>query len=263
MATPLTGTRPAASRDPSASGDRRLRLDDILKLMVADGLVPRAGGRQARARADQAVRAPARAVAAQHWKSAKAPHVPLTLEWLVEWLAGKLGVPYRHIDPLKIDLTAVTQTMSNAYAERFRILPVAVAGNKLTVATAEPFVTSWAKELGPILKMDVELEFANPVDIRRFLGEFYNLARSMKKASEAQPGRSRSRGTSSSWSSSASAAPSTRTTATSSTSPTGCGNTRSSSARRTSTSSRAATSASCASASTACCTRSTRSRRRC
>ena len=189
MATPLTGTRPPASRDPSASGDRRLRLDDILKLMAADGLVPRADAdRVARAKTRQ-YEHPLELIAAQHWKSAKAPHVPLTLDWLVEWLAGKLGVPYRHIDPLKIDLSAVTATMSNAYAERFRILPVAVAGNKLTVATAEPFVTSWAKELGPILKMDVELEFANPADIRRFLGEFYNLARSMKKAFEAQPGQ--------------------------------------------------------------------------
>jgi len=189
MATPLTGTRPAASRDPSATGDRRLRLDDILKLMVADGLVPRADADPvARAKTRQ-YEHPLELIAAQHWRSAKAPHVALTIEWLVEWLAGKLGVPYRHIDPLKIDLSAVTATMSNAYAERFRILPVAVAGNKLTVATAEPFVTSWAKELGPILKMDVELEFANPVDIKRFLGEFYNLARSMKKASEAQPGQ--------------------------------------------------------------------------
>ena len=42
MATPLTGARPAASRDPAASGDRRLRLDDILKLMTVDGLVARA-----------------------------------------------------------------------------------------------------------------------------------------------------------------------------------------------------------------------------
>ena len=50
-------------------------------------------------------------------------------------------------------------------------------------------MTSWAKELGAILKLDVELVFANPDDIKRYLGEFYNLARSMKRASEAQPGQ--------------------------------------------------------------------------
>ncbi|MBE7523606.1 MAG: Flp pilus assembly complex ATPase component TadA [Burkholderiales bacterium] len=189
MATPATGARPVATRDPSRSGDRRLRLDDILKLMAADGLVPRADAdKLARARTRQ-YEHPLELVAAQHWKSAKAPHAPLTLEWLVEWLAGKLGVPYRHIDPLKIDLTAVTSTMSNAYAERFRILPVEVAAGRLVVATSEPFVTSWAKELSAILKLDVALEFANPVDIKRYLGEFYNLARSMKKAAEAQPGQ--------------------------------------------------------------------------
>jgi len=189
MATPAAGTRPGASRDPAASADRRLRLDDILKLMVADGLVPRADAEKlARARTRQ-YEHPLELVAAQHWKSAKAPHAALTLEWLVEWLAGKLGVPYRHIDPLKIDLTAVTATMSNAYAERFRILPVEVTTGRLIVATGEPFVTSWAKELSSILKLDVALEFANPVDIKRYLGEFYNLARSMKKAAEAQPGQ--------------------------------------------------------------------------
>jgi general secretion pathway protein E len=189
MATPMTGSRPGAFRHPASGDDRRLRLDDILKLMAADGLVPRADAeRLARTRTRQYDH-PLGLVAAQHWKSAKAPHPAMTLEWLVEWLAAKLGVPFMHIDPLKIDLAAVTQTMSNAYAERFRILPVAVTPTKLTVATGEPFVTSWAKELGTILKLDVELVFANPDDIKRYLGEFYNLARSMKRASEAQPGQ--------------------------------------------------------------------------
>jgi general secretion pathway protein E len=39
-----------------------------------------------------------------------------------------------------------------------------------------------------MLRTRVELVFANPQDIRRYLGEFYNLARSMKKAQENAPG---------------------------------------------------------------------------
>ena len=112
----------------------------------------------------------------------------MTLEWLVEWLAGKLGIPYLHIDPLKIDLGAVTATMSNAYAERYRILPVAVDRLTLTVATSEPFVRSWADDLGQIIKLEVKFVFANPVDIKRYLGEFFNLARSMKRAQETNKG---------------------------------------------------------------------------
>ena len=190
MATPVTGAIPSPSAQTAraAPPDRRLRLDDILKLMVADGLI-------ARADADKLARSrtlrfehPLEAIADQKWKSLEPPHKVMTLEWLVEWLAGKLDIPYLHIDPLKIDLGAVTGTMSNAYAERFRILPVAVDRMTLTVATGEPFVRSFAVELEKILKLDVKFVFCNPQDIKRYLGDFYNLARSMKRAQDASKG---------------------------------------------------------------------------
>ncbi|MGH8802654.1 MAG: GspE/PulE family protein, partial [Casimicrobiaceae bacterium] len=73
-------------------------------------------------------------------------------------------------------------------AERYRILPVAVTRDVLTVATSEPFVRAWADELERVLKLEVRLVFANPVDVRRYAGEFYNLARSMKKAQESAQG---------------------------------------------------------------------------
>jgi general secretion pathway protein E len=127
-------------------------------------------------------------IADQKWRAPSATHPLMTLEWLVEWLAGKLGVPYHHIDPLKIDLVAVTSTMSNAYAERYRILPVALANGELTVATSEPFVRAWADELEKILRVKIKLVFSNPHDVKRFLGEFFTLARSIKKAAETQRG---------------------------------------------------------------------------
>ena len=179
---------PGPPRRPPGA-DRRLRLSDILKLLVNDGWVGADDGGQARADARPRC-APAR------WSSSPSrsgsrlapPHKLLTLEALVEWLAGKLGVPYVHVDPLKIDLVAVTQTMSNAYAERYRILPIEVTRDTLRVATSEPFVRAWADELESILRLKVELVFANPVDIRRYMGEFYTLARSMKKAQETSHG---------------------------------------------------------------------------
>src|SRR5437762_5818794 len=190
MATPVTGAippTPAASARTSTP-DRRLRLDDVLKLMVADGLI--AGPDADKLARSRTLRFehPLEAIADQKWKSIRAPHRLITMEWLVEWLAGKLGVPYFHIDPLKIDLGAVTATMSNAYAERYRILPVSVDRMTLTVATGEPFVRSFAEELEKILKLDVKFVFCNPQDIKRYLGEFYNLARSMKRAQDASKG---------------------------------------------------------------------------
>ena len=127
---PFAPAATPAARSTSAPAphaqDRRLRLEDILKLMVADGLAPRPMPTSSPAARGSRGDHPLEFIANQKWKSAAPPHATLTLDWLVEWLAGKLGVPYLHIDPLKIDLTAVTQTMSNAYAERYRILPVEV-----------------------------------------------------------------------------------------------------------------------------------------
>ncbi len=199
MATPISGVKapPSPGSPPggktagaAAKGqDRRLRLDDILKLMLADGLVPAPEAEVLARSRTHRFEHPLEAIADRNWKSLKPPHRQMTLEWLVEWLAGKLGIPYFHIDPLKIDLGAVTATMSIAYAERYRILPVAVDRQTLTVATSEPFIRSWANELGEILKLDVKFVFANPADIKRFMGEFFNLARSMKRAQTASKGQ--------------------------------------------------------------------------
>jgi general secretion pathway protein E len=188
---PAAATPDGPAARPTRTPDRRLRVEDILKLMVADGLVTAADAdRLARSRT-QRFDHPLELIADQKWRSLVPPRPQLTLEMLVEWLATKLGVPYHHIDPLKIDLVACTNTMSNAYAERYRILPVVLANGELTVATGEPFVRGWADELEKILHLDIKLVFANPQDIRRFVGEFFTLARSIKKASETTRGRFR------------------------------------------------------------------------
>ena len=192
MATPLTdAVRPAApprSAPAPAAGDRRLRLDEILALMVADGLIAQADADRVAQARTQRFEHPLELVADHRLRSQKPPGKVLVLDALVEWLAGRLGVPYMHVDPLKVDLGAVTATMSNAYAERYRILPVAVDRQALTVATGEPFVRSFADELGRILKLEIRFVFANPVDVRRYIGEFFNLARSMKRAQESSRG---------------------------------------------------------------------------
>src|SRR4051812_29227442 len=133
MASPAPVARLGAS-------DRKLRIEDILKLMTADGLISAADAERLTHSRTHRFEHPLELIADQKLKSAKPPHKVMYMEWLVEWLSAKLGLTYFHVDPLKIDLNAVTSTMSNAYAERYRILPVAVDRMTLTVATGEPFV---------------------------------------------------------------------------------------------------------------------------
>ena len=108
----------------------------------------------------------------------------MSLEWLTEWMAGRVGLEYVHIDPLKIDFSAVTEVMSSAYATRFRVLPISVNSKEAVIATAEPYLRDWERELAKILKLEVRRVIANPVDIERYQVEFYNLAKSIKGANK-------------------------------------------------------------------------------
>ncbi len=112
------------------------------------------------------------------------PHAVLATEGLTEWVAQRTGLPFLHIDPLRVDVASVCTVMSHAYAERYRILPVEVKAGEITVATAEPFETEWVAVLEQALKLRVRRVLANPADIVRFLAEFYSLARSIKQAVE-------------------------------------------------------------------------------
>jgi general secretion pathway protein E len=173
--------------------ERHLTLAEVVQELIADGLVPRADAerlvvdrRAYRAGAQH----PLVAVAEQKWRSAQPPHKLLTLEALTEWYAPKVGLAYFHIDPLKINFASVTEIMSSAYAERFKVLSVEAGPKRVVIATAEPYIREWERELQRIHRVDIERVFANPLDIQRYIVEFYNLARSVKKATGAAEARS-------------------------------------------------------------------------
>jgi len=181
---------PAASSAPSSTagaqqGDRALTLEQILREIESDHLVDSELVEQLRGMARfRNYEHPLILIAEQHWRSNKPPKRVLTLEALSEWLAARLKVPYLHIDPLKVDFAAVGSVMSSSYANRYRILPVAVTPDTVTVATSEPFVRSWIPELSSLLRRRVELVFANPLDVKRYVAEFFALAQSVRRAQE-------------------------------------------------------------------------------
>ncbi len=180
---------PAQTQRPPRNTPRkeqRLSLDWVLTELVSDGMVTAelAKPLQQTAQARTGAPNPLVVISEQKWKDPRAANKPLTLERLTEWLAQKTGLPYRHIDPFKIDFAAVTKLISNAYATRFRILPLSVSDSDAVFATSEPFVTEWISELSKILRVNITRVVANPRDIDNYLVEFYNLARSVEGASK-------------------------------------------------------------------------------
>jgi len=176
---------PAPART-EAVGNRRLDLDTVLADLVRDGLATREQAQELAAKqvARRAPLHPLLLIADQKWPDPRTPKKLLHLETLTEWLAGKIGLPYFHIDPFKIDFAAVTKVMSNAYATRFKILPVQVTARECVIATSEPFLREWEPELARALRLDIKRVLANPRDIETYLVEFYNLARSVQSAQQ-------------------------------------------------------------------------------
>jgi general secretion pathway protein E len=169
-----------------STGDRKLQLKEILEWMVEDGHIDAEGAQKILADARlRPGRHPIVNIADAKLRSKKLPSLQLSADIITEWIALKVKMASYRIDPLKIDLKSVTQVMSSDYAQRRGILPVEVKGNDVTIAVSEPWVTSWEAELSQMLRLNIKRVLSNPVDIERYQGEFFNLAKSMKRAEAA------------------------------------------------------------------------------
>src|SRR5687768_7297409 len=153
----MASVSPAASRGV----DRKLQLKEVLDWLVQDGHIDAPTATRLVA-SESGKRHPITVVVEARMRSLLPPNGPLTADVVTEWLAKRLNIPFYHIDPLKIDLRSVTQIMSSDYAQRRGILPVEVSGRDVTIATSEPLMTGWEKELGDMLRLTIKRVLANP-----------------------------------------------------------------------------------------------------
>lgn len=167
--------------------DRPLDLGDFLNALVAQGRISQDSAdhlvtlRRA-AVGDTAKLHPLEFIAGQNVDDLARPGKTLDLDSLSRWLASESDQPWYRIDPLKINVSAVTPLMSFAFAQRHRILAVEVNDREVTIASAQPFVQSWEDNLRHVLKRDIRRVIANPEDLQRYSVEFYRLARSVTGA---------------------------------------------------------------------------------
>ncbi len=166
----------------------KLQLDEVVQMLLADGHLAQADADRLLATrpARDADVHPLIWVGDHKLTDARDGKRVLGTEALTEWLAAKTHQPYLHIDPLKIDVSRVCGVVTHAYAQRYHILPVEVSTQEVTVATAEPFDREWQTEMERMLGLRIRTVLANPADVRRYLGEFYSLARSVRHAMERQ-----------------------------------------------------------------------------
>ena len=107
----------------------------------------------------------------------------LTLAWLNQWLAAKADMPLVRIDPLKVDVPAVTQLMSFEYARSQHILPIEVTLDEVVIGTDQPFYTDWHSNIEKLIKSkSYRTVFINPEQINRYRQEFYQVTQAIAGA---------------------------------------------------------------------------------
>ncbi len=167
--------------------EHRLTVKEVLDELAADGWIDQAETERALTgfRSERGELHPLVVAANKQLRRLQPPHQILGLELLTEWLAGKAGLPYLRIDPLKLDIAAVERLLpfvSYDYAARYQILPVAADAIRVVFATAEPYLSEWQEVLRQTLRREIERVIANPLDINRYQLEFYGVSRSVRGA---------------------------------------------------------------------------------
>jgi general secretion pathway protein E len=173
----------APARSRTASDPHALSLNWLLEEMVKAELISAAAARQVvdpPRRKDGANHHPLVVAASQDWPDRRVAGRKLSLEALTQWLAHRARLPYERIDPLKLDVATMTEVVSYAYASRSGILPIKSGSTGVVFAVKDPFAVEWMRELEPVLKVPLKRVCANPLDIDRYLVEFYAIARSVK-----------------------------------------------------------------------------------
>ena len=171
---------------------RRLDIVDLLNGLNDDGLIASetAVTLSRDANLSTADRHPLQMIAERKLRALREPHALLDLDFLCQWLAAALGLEYRRIDPLKVDFSKIGDVMSGTYASRHRILPLEVNTGEVVIATAQPFDTAWIEEISRTLRRDVRIVLSNPVELQRYLAEFFSLARTIRNAQKSGGGGS-------------------------------------------------------------------------
>ncbi|MBI5599297.1 MAG: Flp pilus assembly complex ATPase component TadA [Deltaproteobacteria bacterium] len=130
---------------------------------------------------------PAEVIAAFNFKIQGTDGKPLNEDSVTEALAVEIGMPYRKIDPLKLNLDVVTSKIPRPFAQRHLMVPVEEKDGVVTMAVADPFNLEPIENLKRTTRMKIRLVLASKTDILRIVREFFGF-RSSVVAAEKQMG---------------------------------------------------------------------------
>lgn len=106
----------------------------------------------------------------------------LTEDRITEAVAHAVELPYKKIDPLKLDMKLITSTLSRPFAKRHVVLPLADANGTLDVAIANPFDRELLESLARTTRKTIRAVLSAKTDILRVITEIYGFRHSLRAA---------------------------------------------------------------------------------
>jgi len=103
-------------------------------------------------------------------------------ETIFQTLAEKWKIPFKKIDPLKLDLNLVTTTIPRSFAMKHLVLPIAIKDGNLTVATPNPFNIEVMEDIARACNLKVEPVVSPKSDVVKLINEFFGFKRSIAAA---------------------------------------------------------------------------------
>lgn len=111
------------------------------------------------------------------------PENRLTLTRLCQWLAHTADLPFYIIDPLKADVSVLTQVMSQEFAVKNNILAVEVRTDQILIGTDQPFKGDWLRNLEKSLSPRKVIKvLLSPEQLKRYIVEYYQVSRAVHSA---------------------------------------------------------------------------------
>jgi general secretion pathway protein E len=103
-------------------------------------------------------------------------------ELVTRMLAEEMKVPFRFLDPIRLDYKLVTETFGGPFAERHLVVPLADGPRELTVAVASPWDRVLIDNITRVKNKQVKVEMAMKSQIIGVVVEFHGFRRSMRAA---------------------------------------------------------------------------------
>lgn len=113
----------------------------------------------------------------------------LTEDIITEVIANEVGIEYKKIDPLKLNLDVVTSYVPRPFALKHLVIPIGEKDGIVTIAIADPFNLDAIESLKRAKNLNIKLVLSSKSDILKIVREFFGFRKSILAAeAEIQPG---------------------------------------------------------------------------